>query len=216
MPMWKFFAGDFQSPLELSGLAPVVHYATPGGNIFTRFDIRARVSRWSARRRVKQIAGEVAMWAGRPIRWNDEGASVYTAQLHTAHELKSYVWWLERRDLVPTFTVTGEGTPEAGELWRVAPERGTAFPHLSHNGFYNDYFLPVDFERVVTLGNGERVGSTPRALREMQALDDHLRVPRNYQWDEVDPLAPVKATFAQVRGFLELSQRHGLPVIFWS
>lgn len=117
---------------------------------------------------------------------------------------------------MPTFTVTGEGTPEAGELWRVAPERGTAFPHLSHNGFYNDYFLPVDFERVVTLGNGERVGSTPRALREMQALDDHLRVPRNYQWDEVDPLAPVKATFAQVRGFLELSQRHGLPVIFWS
>ena len=216
MPMWKFFAGDFQSPLELSGLAPVVHYAGIDGSIFTRFDIRRQVSRWRAKRRVKEIAGEVALWAGRPVAWKDEGANVHTSQFRTAHALRSYIWWYERRDLIPTFRLTEEGTDEAGVLWSVAPQRPTAFPHLSYVSFYNDYFLPVELERVVTLNDGERVGSTPRALRELEKLNEHLNVPRNYEWVEEDPLALVKATFDRVREFLELSHRHGLPVIFWS
>ena len=45
MPIWRFKTGDFVSPLEKSGLVPVVHYATPEGT-FTRFDLRKRLSRW--------------------------------------------------------------------------------------------------------------------------------------------------------------------------
>jgi hypothetical protein len=214
MPMWKFFAGDFRSPLELSGLAPVVHYATPDGGIFTRFDLRGRISRWRARRRVRELAGEVAMWTGRPIQWRDEGPTVYTAQFRTAHALRAYIWWYERRDLLPQFEQAEEASPEAGRLWRVAPERPTRFPHLALNSYYNDYFLPVDFDRVVDLGGG-RASSTPRALRELDLLNQDLRVPEVYEWQEEDPLALVKATFSQVREFLRLSDRHGLPVIFW-
>lgn len=223
MPLWRYKVGDFESPLERSGLVPVVHYVTPEG-IFTRFDLRGRISRWRAKREVRAVAREVSAANGKKITWTDEGDVVYTEQFHGVHPLWSFIWWLERRDLLGDFHMPAEGSVEAGAYWQTAPDRPTAFPHLSNNGFYNDYFLPADFERVVKvephkLGGwyevARSVSSTPRALAELEALDKHLRVPANYQWQEDDPFAPVKGTFAQVRDFLELSHRHGLPVIFW-
>jgi hypothetical protein len=223
MPMWRYKVGDFESPLERSGLVPVVHYATPEG-IFTRFDLRGRVSRWRAKREVKAVAREVAAANGRAVTWTDEGDVVYSAQFHGVHPLWVYIWWLERQDLFGPFLLPEEGSEAAGAFWKIAPDRPTAFPHVSNNGFYSDYFLPVDFERVVKvephkLGGwyevSRSVSSTPRALRELALLNEHLRVPPDYQRQDDDPLAPVKATFAQVREFLELSNRHGLPVIFW-
>jgi hypothetical protein len=223
MPMWRYKIGDFESPLERSGLSPNVFFSTPEG-IFTRLDIRGRISKWRAKREVRGIARQVSAANGCPITWVDEGDVVYAEQFRTAHALWAYIWWLERQDLLGSFVLPEEGSEAAGVFWQTEPDRPTAYPHLSQNGYFNDYFLPADFERVVKvephkLGGwyevSKSVCSTPRALRELHVLDEHLRVPADYTWEEGDPLAPVKATFSQVRTFLSMSDRHGLPVIFW-
>ena len=223
MPIWRFKVGDFESPLERLAPASQVHYVTPQG-IFTRLDPRAWLTRWRAKREVRSIQREVSAANGFPVSWVDEGACVYSAQLHTTDEFKSYIWWLERRELLGEFRAPKAGDSSAAAFWQTAPDRPTAFPHLSKNGMYSDYFLPAEFERVVEvepekLGGWfpvtKAVSSTPRALREIHVLNQHLRVEPDYKWQEGDPLALVKVTFNFVRNFLELSHKHRLPVIFW-
>jgi hypothetical protein len=108
--------------------------------------------------------------------------------------------------------------------WTTGEHRPVAYPHLWHNSFFDDYFLPTEFERVTRvepykiagwLDVARNVSSTPQALRELESLNQFLRVDPDYEWQEGDPLATVKATFNHVREILRLSQRHGLPVIFW-
>lgn len=223
MPIWRFKVGDFESPLERLVPAEKIHYATPEG-IFSKLDLRGRLSRWRARREVRAIAKAVSDANGVAVSWVDDGPCVYNAQFRAEHPLKSYIWWLERRDLLGEFQLPQDGSEAAGRLWQTGRDRPVSFPHLWNNSYYNDYFLPVEFERVVevepylvvgTWKGSRRVGSTPRALRELQALNRHLRVDPSYEWRDDDPLATVKVCFNHVREILELSQKHQLPVIFW-
>jgi hypothetical protein len=109
MPIWRFKTGDFQSPLEASGLVPTVHYVTPEG-IFTRFDLRKRITRWRAKREVRAIAKAVSAANGNPVSWTDEGNCVYTSQFRGGDVLKAYIWWLGRQDLLGEFRLPDEGT----------------------------------------------------------------------------------------------------------
>jgi hypothetical protein len=226
MPIWKYKVGDFQTPLEASGLAPgrTYTYILAEGAL-KRQRSPGLVARWRAKREVKRLAREVsAANGGQAISWNDEGEIVYSQQFRVDHEIKSYLWWWDRRDLFGDFKLPIEGDESARPFWATEPERCPSFPHLSRNSYYNDYFLPVDFEHVAevepykifdTWTGSKRVGSTPRAWREFQTINEQLRVPSQYEWDEADPLSPVRAAFLQLREILESSQRHGLPVIFW-
>jgi hypothetical protein len=224
MPLWRYKVGDFETALERSGLAPEVHYISSEGPI-SRVPLRSRFDRWRAKRVVKRLAREVSRANGHPVSWRDEGDLVHVQQLHTVHPLKAYLWWLDRRDLMPTFSLPPDGGPAARPFWETAPDRPASYPHLSTNGFYNDYFLPAEFEKVVsvephkvfgTWDADRRVSSSPRALREVETVNQSLQVPDPYEWSEDDPLASVKSNFDEVRRILQISVRHGLPVIFWS
>lgn len=61
----------------------------------------------------------------------------------------------------------------------------------------------------------KKVSSTRRAWRELQVIAGELHIPDAFEWDESDPLSVVRGAFWQLREILDLSQRHGLPVIFW-
>jgi hypothetical protein len=223
MPIWRFKVGDFDSPLERLAPAEKIHYATPGG-IVSKLDLRGRLSRWRARREVRAVARAVSAANGVAVSWVDEGPCVYDAQFRGEHPLKSYIWWLERRDLLGEFHLPEDGSEAAGRVWQTGQDRPVSHPHLWENGFYNDYFLPAEFERVVEVepylvfGRSEAarsVSSTPQALRELEALNRHLRADPDYEWRDDDPLAAVKLAFNHVWQILDLSHRHGLPVIFW-
>ena len=223
MPIWQFKVGDFRSPLERLAPAEKIYYATPRG-LVSKLDLRGRLSRWRARREVRAIAKAVSDANGAAVSWVDDGPCVYGEQFRAEHPLKSYIWWLERRDLLGEFQLPEDGSEAAGRVWQTGRDRPVSYPHLWQNGFYNDYFLPAEFERVVEVepylifgrfDAARRVSSTPRALRELDSLNRELRADPEYQWRDDDPLAAVKLAFNQVRQVLELSRQYGLPVIFW-
>lgn len=113
MPLWKYKAGDFETPLEASGLTPEVTYVGPGG-IFTR-------ERWTglwagrrAKREVRQLAREVsAANGGLSVTWTDEGNVVYAEQFRVGHPIRAYLWWRDRRDVLGEFRLPEEGDESA-------------------------------------------------------------------------------------------------------
>jgi hypothetical protein len=181
--------------------------------------------RLRAKRAVGKIAEAVRKQNQVRIEWHDEGDVAYSAQFRAAHPMMSYIWWLDRRDLIPEFKLHVEDSAEDLAFRRIAPERLSRYPHLSDYPFNTDYFLPVDFEHVTPvepfrdpIGNSffKRVRSTPRALRELDAIDAELKTPPGYEFPEGDPLVAVRCAALAVRAFLSSSHAAGLPAIFWS
>jgi hypothetical protein len=222
MPLWKYHVGDFETPLEASGLAREVTYVSPLGLFH-----RQRWTGWWARRRAKHAVAQLMRAVsdangGVPVQWADEGSVVASEQFRCAQDIHAYLWWSDRRDVLGEFLAPAGGDDAYAErFWGTEPHRAPRFPHLSDNGYFNDYFLPTDFPKVAAVpsagpwGGTERASSTPRAWGELQQIDRDLPIPTEWEWDEADPLSSPRMAFWRLRKLLELSERHALPVIFW-
>jgi hypothetical protein len=221
MPLWKFKVGDFTPPIE-SALGVRPKYASPDGIV------EQPTSSWwwercRARREVAAIRKSMAKVNRAAIRWKDEGRTVFSCQWPDFTAIRAYTTWLDCRDRLPEFTTPPENDYHKHPVFEQEIER-LSCPQLVQHGLYNGYFLPCDFELMgdvepyTIFGHwpaSRPVGSTPRLLRELDSVQEHLQVPDDYKYDEKDPLNPVKQDYRQLRKAAELSVRHGLPIIFW-
>ena len=148
MPIWKFKAGDFASPLEALGIAPV----TVGPHGMSQRESNARPSfltRWKAKRATRRLRREIEAEVGHAVYWNDEGNVAYTRQAHGFESLRAFAKWLDYRDMFPTF----DAPPENDYYRHPVMSDKLAHPltylqivdHSCHSGFY----IPAEVERVV-------------------------------------------------------------------
>ncbi len=225
MPLWRFKVGDFESPItQALGIAPVVlTIDAPDGPVTThRSGLASWWRRGRARREVEAIRRTVERENGVSARWNDNGPIAYSRQGHSFEALRAYARWLDCRDRFPTF----DEPPEKNYYKHpVMKEQipSPRFPHLTGHSCFNGYYLPVDFETIVSvepymiLGRWpahRQVGSSLRLMNELEIIHEVLQTPCGYLRNNDDPLADVKVAYQQLREVAELSCRHGLPVIF--
>jgi hypothetical protein len=221
MPLWRFKAGDFHSPIEAAvGMRPKI--VTADG-LDERPARAGWFSRWRARRQVAAIRKAVESINGVPVEWADDGGVVYERQSFGFESLRAYANWLDCREQFPQFDPPPEGDYYKHPVMSVEVGR-LSCPHLVEHDCYSGYYLPCEFERMVRVEPylifgqwpaSRAVGSSPRLLRELDFVQATLQVPEGYQYPADDPLVAVKAAYLQLREVAELSCRCGLPIIFW-
>jgi hypothetical protein len=236
MPLWRFKAGYFESPLEKLGLN--IRIASPGG-------IYSLPYRWhwlrsfSARRDVRLIKKAVATQVGFPTDWKDDGPVLYSEQSGGLVDLRAYAKWLDYRDKIPEFTAPEDRDYYMHPIWALDDVAKLSCPHLVKHDCYSGYFLPCDFHQVAEVEPynmfGESfkrpVGSSFRLREELELINQHLQL--NVQewyadesaqtehvtingWSHIaDPFYYVKWGFAVLQEVSKLSCEHGLPIIFW-
>ena len=224
MPLWRFKAGDFVTGVErlAGGVGNVTYF-----NFDATLSVRSRRVGFFARRRARRdvigIRKAVERANNCAVEWHDEGATVYNAQLHDYTPLIDYVWWLDRRDLMPEFPHR-KSDEEKRNFYGTARDRASTFPHLAVVPFHSGYVLPCDFGRPIdvepymifnTWPAAWKVVSAARLRVEIARVNETLNASADYQWTEGDPVGDVKVVFNRIREIVDLSCRHGLPAIFW-
>jgi hypothetical protein len=221
MPLWRFKAGDFRSPIEAAtGIRPKIVTANGIEEQLARV---GWLVRWRARRQVAAIRKAVAAANGARIKWSDDGGVVYAEQSFGFEPLRAYAKWLDCRDRFPEFDPPPDGDYYKHPVFATKVQR-LSCPHLVEHDCYSGYFLPCEFGRMahvepyMIFGRWpapRSVGSAPRLVRELNTVQSKLELPEDYDYGADDPLLAVKAAYLQLRRVAELSCQHGLPVIFW-
>lgn len=221
MPLWRFKAGDFRSPIEAAtGVRPKI--ATVDGIEEVPVSI-GWLDRWRARRQVAAVRRAVESVNQTRLRWDDEGGVAYSAQSGGMEALRAYARWLDCVDQMPEFTPPPEGDYYKHPVMELEIERPSC-PHLVGHDCHNGYFLPCEFARLVEVepylifGHwpaSRSVGSSVRLRRELDSVQERLGVAEGHDDPPDGPLAAVKTAYLQLRKAAELSCRHGLPIIFW-
>ena len=172
MPLWRFKAGDFKSPIEealgikptiisLSGEiadappAPPPWYmrvlATIGLVEITEVPPPPNPAekRTLAVREVDALKMELSRFTGQVVDWRDEGEVYYNKQYHASRFLRAFAAWHDHRDAMPEFLPAEPGKDsENYPIWdQPAPEK-RRFPTLTKHSLYTGYFFPVPFEGV--------------------------------------------------------------------
>jgi hypothetical protein len=228
MPLWRFLADDFATPLEAAfGAITIV---TSGETTVRKRPSRVGfLRRYTARRRARSIVRASERAAGTLLRWRDEGEVIYSNQFRSGDTIRSYLWWLDRKDLLPEPVNSPPPHEALAAFWQCGRERPQNFPHLQTNNYWNGLFLPVDFPCPVLIDKernhfGETVGrpicSPVVALREVERVTLGLPAPEDYMdaWErygDSDAWVGVKMAFHHLRTILRHSIASGLPAIFW-
>jgi hypothetical protein len=224
MPLWRFKTGDFDTAAERLVGDRVVYATAPDAVGF-----RHRLTGWRARRQarseVRAIARAVSRAnGGADVRWPDDGPVVYSNQSRTTTVLRAYIYWLDRQESCPHFEQLPSFNYDQHPIFQIERDKPSSYGQLASFSFCNGYLLPSDFQTTVEvepymmfgiLEAYHAVASSIKVLRELDRVNQTLRVPDDYQWTENEPLADVKAAIADMRRILSLSCRHRLPVIFW-
>ena len=173
MPLWRFKAGIFKSPIEaVLGIAPVTISLADPPPLVVRppRPWHLRLLAWSgiiefvdpppppspaeryaeALREIDALKEEMSRLSGLTVDWQDVGEQVYGSQFHDRYGfLRAFAAWCDHRDALPVFT----DPPEVNQygkhsVWeQPAPEK-RRFPTLVGHSLYTGYFLPVPFEGV--------------------------------------------------------------------
>lgn len=223
MPIWRFKAGDFASPLEALGIAPVI--VGPDGVTQRELDARPGFfKRWKAKRATQHLRREIEAEIGHAVRWNDEGEVPYRRQAHGFESLRAFARWLDYRDLFPTFDPPPEDNYYKHPVMSDKLVRPRAYPQIVDHSCYSGYYIPAEVERVVyvepfTSWGGfvfkHSVGSSYRLLAELERLAEVLGTDEHYEWVEGDALAAVKEAFAQLFEVAKISHQKDLPIVFY-
>ena len=221
MPLWRFKAGDFRSPIETAtGIRPKI--VTADG-IEERPAQVGWLDRWRAKRQVAAIRSAVESVNRTRPRWHDEGEVVYSEQSGGMEALRAYAKWLDCADRIPEFDLPPEGDYYKHPVMGLEVER-LSCPHLVEHDCYNGYYLPCEFARLAEVEPYKlfghwpatrSVGSSVRLLRELDLVQERLGVLEDYDYAQDDPLVAVKAAYLQLREVAKLSCRHALPIVFW-
>jgi len=225
MPIWRFKAGDFSSPISRLGLDVPVFTIGPEGT--KRSDRRrpSLVARWRAKRVTRRLGQEISRKVGRVISWSENGDVAYGEQSGGFESLRSYAKWLDYRDLLPTFDLPPDDNYYNHPVMTGRFERPPTYPLLVEHNCFSGYFLPVDFDGVVEVEPykswGEfvftrSVGSSPKLLVELSRLTDLVQADPDAAGQKGnDPLARVKEALVQLLEIARLSCERHLPIIFY-
>lgn len=228
IPLWRFFAGEFVPPLARAfGSVARVEIAT---RRIVEVTDKAPRAGFLQRRRAKRAAASVmrAINAHEPGagRWRDEGECLYSEQAHVMEALGPYAVWLDYSDVMTSFE-----PPLPDRCWgshqifdvHQKEKRNLRFHHThllrcGHLGVPVDFPQPVWFEKkkIANLEFHRFACSTPRALHELDRMNEELRVPSPFVWEEhkSDPLVNVYPGWIQLREIVALSVQHGLPIVW--
>lgn len=222
MPLCRFLAGDFDTPLARMGIpfkrvTPAGVFDPPKAGSASADDIAL------GRRKAVNIIEKVGESNRVTVAWPDRGDAVYTAQAHGMDGLRAYATWLDYGDKLPDFQLREY---DRHPVWRLHKNlhRPATFPHLAQHGLSHGYFLPCDFVKPVIVQT-LRIGSfslpvhacsAVRLAAELEAINDLLRVPDPFphaEWAN-HPYYSIFTAFDQLRTVARLSREHRLPIIF--
>lgn len=244
MPLWRFKAGDFTSPIEnVLGVRPTIvtpAQQTPKPAWYLRMLEKLGVIEFAAQplepnpeeirskaiEEVEALKRDLSGMIGKPIEWADEGDVHYNRQFHDPSVLRAFAAWHDHRSELPVF----EAAPQL-QYWKhparqLPKPSNPRFPVLSTHSLNTGYFLPVDFEGVHYVEPfkswGDReffhdVASTPTVLAEINDLLSFLKSVPEAKEDEYgsSPVADARWYAEELQRICNLSQDHSLPVIFW-
>ena len=175
MPLWRFKAGDFTSPIEktlgirptiisLSGetsdqppprppwhlrwLAAVglIEFIEPAD---TTPALGPAEKRALAEQEVDALKAELARLTGQAVDWSDEGGVYYNEQFHAAGFLRAFAAWHDHREAMPEFLPAAPGKDaDRYPVWDQPEPARRRFPTLAGHSLHTGYFLPVPFEGV--------------------------------------------------------------------
>lgn len=215
MPLWKYFAGDFLSPVEKL-FANVQRVGTP------KPDARET----EARETVENIRFMVREVLRIEPAWTDEGESVFCEQYRyeAFHLLRAYAAEFEAARGAPfVFDASGDPT-ENPHLKRLTRDVPTAFRHLIKHSDDEGFWLPIPMTHVVLLDPETwfAAGSSHGLLAELDRLAPSLGMTRD--WAQLgrgdcaaakdDPLSELKFGWSVLHAAARLSVEHGLPIVF--
>ena len=223
MPVWRFKAGDFASPLTKLGIGPVIE-VSPGGMTVRSADPKIGfVTRWKARRATRSLRREIEAEIGHAVRLNDEGAVEYAEQAYGFEALRAFAAWLDCRDRLPTFDAPPENNYYNHPAMSADLGGRATCPQIVDHSCYSGYFIPAELERVVYVepytawGKWEfkhSVGSTPRLLGELEHLSRVLADADIRRRADPDAIADVDVVFTQLYHVAKISRDKDLPIIF--
>ena len=94
MPLWRFKAGDFSSPIEaVTGLRPKI---VTGEGIVELPASHTSADKRRAQREVEAVRRAVEAANGIGVEWQDEGGVVYSSRTWDMEALLAHALWLER------------------------------------------------------------------------------------------------------------------------
>ena len=245
MPLWRFKAGDFTSPIEASlGIEPVVITLADSPLPPTPWYLRLLLSlglvervqpppepsseqrRAAATREVDALKSQLTQMIGVPIEWSDRGGIHYNEQFGQPVVMRAFASWHDHRDELPRFTAPPERNYYKHPVWSLPKPRKTRFPTLIEHNLNTGYLLPVSFEgvhRVEPFKIMDRweffhhVASTQAMLREASDLLAFVTAVADGgdTVSESGLLDDIRWHAAELKRMCELSIEHNLPVIFY-
>jgi hypothetical protein len=241
MPLWRFKARDFSSPIENSfGMKPVVISLAESGEPrvpihqlllakfgFVREDSAAAkmLKRRVAMEEVKKLKVEVSKMTGLPIEWPDEGVNRHSIQFYHPVEMRAFAAWQEHREQLPVFKKAPEDDYYKHPVWALPRPDQIRFPTLMDHSLHNGYLLPVSFEGVFKvepfmIHNHWKfyhfVASSQSMLREVTDFLSFLSEfgASDKRIGKGVRLKRIHWYASELRTMCELSLKHLLPVIF--
>ncbi|MEA3209359.1 MAG: hypothetical protein QOE70_2416 [Chthoniobacter sp.] len=242
MPLWRFKAGDFTSPIEATlGIKPTIISGSalrPQPPWHIRFLARLGVvdiippepepileeRRETAIQEVTALKQDLTALTGATIDWPDTGDVHYNKQYHHPVTLRAFAAWLDHRDALPEFACPPKSNYYEHAIWQVAKPPHRQFPTLIRHSLNTGYFLPVPFkglhfvEPFTAWGRPfhHHVASTHTILRELAELLPFFdTVPTATAEDGSNPVADARWYAEELQRICTLSVEHRLPVIFY-
>jgi hypothetical protein len=240
MPLWRFKADDFTSPIEKNlGVEPTVvsledpeperppwHLRLLARIGIIEFDESELPPEERRRRAVREVAAlkrRVSKLAGTKVDWRDEGEVHYSEQFQGPEVLRAFALWCDRRDALPEFAPPPDHNYYEHAVWKLPDAGQLRFPTLVQHGFHTGYLFPVAFDGVhrvepfTVMGGWEfhhHVASTQAVSREVEELLGSSQTLEGHPGEEQAPVRHARWLATELRQMCSLSLEHGLPVIF--
>lgn len=242
MPLWRFKAGDFTSPIEETlGVKPnVVSLADPAPSSppwYLRLLAKAGIielapprpsreeRRTAAMREVAALKVQLTEMTGAPIDWPDEGGVHYNKQFHEPVTMRAFAAWHDHRDELPEFTNPPDENYYNHPVWKLSKPAKRRFPTLVEHSLHTGYLLPLPFEGVYRVEPFKIrnhweffhfVASSEAILREATDFLEFLStIPAAHeQTSGPVPFDMIRWYAEELQHMCRLSLEHRLPVIF--
>lgn len=184
MPMWKYLAGDFSSPLsKVLGIEPT-RIGTP----------KPDEPPPQAKEQVERFQRELSRLSGAPAVWGDHGFAEVSVQFRTPSFLSIQEFAAFQDAPVGTvYSVSEENPVVHKSLLRVQRGATTRFPHLIFHELNQGFYVPCDLPQPIPFPEISPAEEKRQSERGLFAKVRRL-------WQRVlpsrDPLAKVKGRLA--------------------
>jgi hypothetical protein len=245
MPLWRFKAGDFTSPIEETlGIKPTVislaEPPPPTAPWYLRLLAKVGIidfippppepnpeeRRAASVREVDALKAQLTKMVGTPIDWPDEGRVHYNKQFHEPVTMRAFAAWLDHRNELPEFASPLEQNYYKHPVWSLPKPAKRRFPTLVEHSLHTGYLLPVPFEgnyKVEPFKIMDHweffhfVASSQTIMREATDFLEFLStVPAaNEQEPGPIPFRDIRWYAEELKRMCSLSIEHRLPVIFY-